>query len=76
MIPHYIPIEIRELHDTWGNAPFLLERKAQLALDHGTWFRTSGDLICPYCNKDYYSHPQVIGALWLRKICTGEYVHL
>jgi hypothetical protein len=47
-----------------------------LKYESGDVRRTSGGVICAVCQKEYRKHPQLIGAPWLNKICTGELVKL
>lgn len=46
------------------------------------FYRTSGDMICKKCGKNYYSHPmyepsaKTCGHAWLRILCNGDLVKL
>ena len=68
--------DIRDKHDEWGNCEELLSVDDKKILDNGTWYRSSGDCVCKDCNKKYYDHPLVLGALWLSKLCNGNLVKL
>lgn len=63
-------------HDAMGNAPHLLDPVHAAKIVHGHWRRASGDVVCERCNKLYYDHPHVVGALWLVETCDGRLVKL
>uniref|UniRef100_A0AB74UM69 Uncharacterized protein n=1 Tax=Caulobacter phage BL57 TaxID=3348355 RepID=A0AB74UM69_9VIRU len=71
-----ISYELRQQHDEYGNAEHLLSDADYAVILAGTWRRVSGDNLCGHCGKLYYDHPQVIGALWLTRICNGSLVKL
>jgi len=71
-----IPWELRHQHDEWGNNSDLLSKEDKEILETGEWIRASGDVICETCGEKYWRHPQVIGALWLIRICDGLLVKL
>lgn len=67
---------IRRQYDDWGNADHLLSEPDRVRLDEGDWFRAAGECLCPICQRPYWRHPLVVGALWLHRLCTNELVHL
>lgn len=69
-----IPLEIRNQHDEYGNAENLRDEETVKVLDENTWYRASGDCICDFCKESYWKHSSVLGALWLTKLCNGDYV--
>jgi hypothetical protein len=71
-----IPPDIRRQHDDFGNCPELLSPEDAAALDEGRWDRAGGAVVCDVCGKQYYDHPNVIGALWLTRVCDGSLVKL
>lgn len=40
------------------------------------WYRTSGQLICEKCGKEYYDHPEYEDYKWLNQLCNGDLVKL
>ncbi|TGT90892.1 MULTISPECIES: hypothetical protein [unclassified Mesorhizobium] len=56
-------------YDQWGNAPELLTEADKRNIDRGRYLRVGGDAPCPGCREAYRLHPQVQGALWLRRGC-------
>jgi hypothetical protein len=71
----WMPIEVREQHDTMGNAPHLLCDEDRVKIDACDFSRAGGECVCS-CGKRYWQHPLVVGALWLNKLCDGSLVHL
>lgn len=71
-----MPYELYVQHDHFGNADHLLSEGDRAILDECLWYRAGGDVICEDCQKPYYDHPPVIGALWLQRLCNGDLVHL
>lgn len=71
-----IPPEIREQYDDMGNAPHLLSDEDRIKIDNNEMHRASGECICETCGKEYRQHNDVIGALWLTKLCDGTLVKL
>ena len=67
------PITLAEQrrHDDLGNCTELLAPLHQKLLDEGKFKRAGGDAECPICKRTYYSHPTVVGALWLKEGCEG-----
>jgi len=57
-------------YDHMGNAPHLLAELDRITIDAGLTPRAGGEALC-VCGCPYYLHPQVQGALWLRRACTG-----
>lgn len=55
-------------YDADGNAPHLLAEQDRIALDRGEDRRVSGDALC-VCGTAYRLHPDVQGALWLKRGC-------
>ena len=70
-----IDLETRDRHDSFGNCEDLLSLEAKQKLDNGEYYRASGDCKCS-CGISYYKHPPVMGALWLRELCNGDFVKL
>jgi len=68
--------EERHMHDDLGNCEALLDPKHKAKLDACDFYRAGGDKQCETCGKVYYDHPNVVGALWLTEICSGELVKL
>lgn len=66
-----IPYAFHVQHDDYGNAPHLLSPEDKEIIESGTFRRVGGDAECPICHKPNYKHPQVLGALWLRRGCEG-----
>lgn len=56
-------------YDHFGNNPDLLAPGDKRNLDRGKFQRASGDAPCTGCGQPYNIHPQVQGALWLRRGC-------
>lgn len=71
-----IPYETFLQHDHNGNAPELRSPEDAEKIEAGDMFRASGLTLCKGCGEDYYTHPQVLGALWLHKLCDGSHVKL
>jgi hypothetical protein len=71
-----VPLDALRLHDDMGNCDDFLAPEDEAVLDAGTWFRASGDCECAVCAQSYWKHPQVLGALWLHRLCDGELVKL
>lgn len=71
-----VSLEVLRLHDDFGNCPDLLAPEDEVRLEAGTWFRASGNCICADCALPYWKHPQVLGALWLHRVCDGDLVKL
>lgn len=67
---------IGSLHDSYGNAPELLDAVDSQRLWIGAWSRASDEVICTTCSEPYWKHPKVLGALWLRRICGDHLVKL
>lgn len=65
-----------ELHDENGNAPDLLSGEDRKMIRFSAWSRASGETICHECGQPFWKHPNVIGALWLRRICGNWLVKL
>ena len=63
-------------HDELGNAPHLLSAEDKALIDSGDTPRVCGQVICVHCGREYNDHPEVIGALWLTKLCDGRIVKL
>jgi hypothetical protein len=71
-----IPLDLYRQHDEQGNAPDLMPEEERVRVfDHGDWKRVSGGVRCS-CGKLYYDHPQVLGALWLTRLCDNSFVKL
>ncbi len=68
--------EVYKQHDEHGNAEHLLSPEDKEKVDEGDFTRAGGDSICPVCDMPYFSHPNVVGALWLTKLCDGRLVKL
>jgi hypothetical protein len=68
--------EVRDAHDEWGNAAHLLAERDRERLDTGDWRRASGDTLCEGCDRTYYDHANVVGALWLHRLCDDTLVKL
>lgn len=58
-------------YDDFDNAPHLLAEADKRVIDQGLWIRASQDAICCVCGEKFKYHPQVQGALWLRRGCEG-----
>ena len=63
-------------YDSYGNNSHLLAPSDAAALEEGDYTRADGNTICEHCQAPYRTHPQVQGALWLRRICPNELVKL
>lgn len=57
-------------YDDMGNNPQLLLDTDKQAIENGKFTRVHQDVSCT-CGYAYRLHPQVQGALWLRRACTG-----
>lgn len=72
----HIPFELYVQHDAMGNAPHLMpEEERRRVFDEGDYHRTAGGCFCS-CNRLYYDHSPVLGALWLTRLCDGQFVKL
>lgn len=71
-----IAYDLRQRHDEWGNAPDLLAPEDRNAIDLGVWYRAGLETLCETCGRPYWKHPEVIGALWLRRLCNNTLVKL
>jgi hypothetical protein len=58
-------------YDDLGNNLNLLCRDDLEAIEAGQYLRASGEMVCRKCGCIYYDHPNVQGALWLRRACEG-----
>lgn len=56
-------------YDDMGNCPRLLTESDRRAIDAGAYLRVGGEALCPECGQPYRVHPEVQGALWLRRAC-------
>lgn len=56
-------------YDDFGNSRDLLTIADRRNIDQGRYVRASGEATCPGCNETFNLHPQVQGALWLRRGC-------
>ena len=67
------PTEVLESlgYDQFGNNASLLCMSDFESLEEGKYERVSGDSICKKCKLPYMLHPEVQGALWLRRGCNG-----
>ena len=63
-------------YDEFGNARHLLTENDAHRLLHGDWNRADGDVLCPDCGQPFRVHPEVQGALWLRRVCRDRLVKL
>lgn len=71
-----IPYDLWVQHDDLGNAPHLMpEDERARVFDQGDWKRVGGGVRCS-CNRLYYDHPPVVGAMWLTRLCDGSFVKL
>jgi hypothetical protein len=71
-----IPYALWVLHDALGNAPELMPEDERVRVfDHGDWKRVGGGIRCT-CDRLYYDHEPVLGALWLTRLCNGQFVKL
>ena len=72
----HIPLELIDQHDCMGNARHLRSERTRMALDHGDWHRASHLCECRCCGRPYADHEQVLGTLWLNRLCDGTLVKL
>lgn len=63
-------------YDAFGNAEHLLAPRDKVVLLDGSWIRADGEASCQMCGVAYRLHPEVQGALWLRRSCSGLLVKL
>lgn len=56
-------------YDEFGNAHHLLTEADRRALNEGLFHRADGDALCRVCGQPYRVHPEVQGALWLKRAC-------
>lgn len=68
-----ITLEERHLHDDLGNCDRLLDPRHKALIEAGQYRRAGGDTVCSVCGVTYYSHPTVVGALWLKAGC-GDFL--
>ncbi|AXQ69681.1 hypothetical protein HOU03_gp099 [Caulobacter phage CcrSC] len=71
-----IDYDLRQQHDEWGNNPALLSAEDRSAIDLGAWKRAGHETLCETCDRPYWKHPEVIGALWLHRLCDNTLVKL
>lgn len=62
-------------YDDFGNHPDLLAAKDKQDIEAGRYTRVSHMASCK-CGYLMHQHPQVQGALWLRRTCEGILVKL
>lgn len=71
-----IPLALYQQHDEMGNAPHLMPEEERVRVfDHGDWRRVAGGIRCT-CDRLYYDHAPVLGALWLTRLCDNTFVKL
>ena len=75
-VPNFEPLREGLGYDERENAGHLLAPCDAKALDEGKWIRADGATACNQCGLLYRQHPQVQGALWLRRICHNLLVKL
>lgn len=73
-----IPLALRRRHDDLGCAPDLMppEERERVYGESPDFYRTAGACLCGDCGRTYYDHPQVLGALWLVRLCNNDFVKL
>lgn len=71
-----ISFDLRQQHDSNGNAYHLLSEEDRAKFDAGECRRTDQNCLCEVCGEPWWKHPPVIGALWLTKACNGEHLKL
>lgn len=71
-----IPYDLYVQHDEMGNAPHLMSEEDRIRVfNTGDWKRAGGGARCS-CNRLYYDHDAVLGAMWLTRLCDGTFVKL
>lgn len=65
-----ITLDERRLHDDLGNCEELLDPSHKAMIDAGKYRRVGGGSSCTVCGVTYFSHPTVVGALWLKAGCS------
>lgn len=70
-----IPYDLYVQHDSLGNAPELMPADERARVEAGDFKRVGGGVRCS-CDRLYYDHPPVLGALWLTRLCDGSFVKL
>lgn len=68
-----ITLDERRLHDDLGNCSELLDPVHKAMIEAGQYRRAGGDTTCLACGNIYYTHPTVVGALWLKEGC-GDFL--
>jgi hypothetical protein len=56
-------------YDRFGNNDRLLTERDREIVVEGYYARVDGNAECPVCWQPYRVHPEVQGALWLRRAC-------
>lgn len=68
--------EERHSHNDMGTNLDLLTPEHRKKYEAFDFYRAGGGVVCTICNKLYYDHPNVVGALWLTEICNRDLVKL
>jgi hypothetical protein len=71
-----ITLDERRLHDDLGNCAALLDPIHNAMIEAGKYRRVGGGSLCSVCGETYYSHPTVVGALWLKAGCDDSLLKL